>query len=376
MQASASLPLALVVGSLECGGAERALVALAHSLAARGHRVTVITFRSSESDFFTLGSGVERIALGFEPDRGNILCSAAANLRRVVALRRAVREARPVAVVSFLTTANILTLLALYGTGIPAVVTEHHHRSLSELGEVWGALQRITYRRAARVASVSENVNGCYAWLPADRRAVLPNILSEEFGSRGRTPRDGPRRTVIAVGRLIPAKGLDLLLRAFARIAPGFDDWDVVLLGEGPERAALEALTRELGLSDRVRFPGRVVDVESWLSAADIFVSVCRSEGFNCATVEAMAQGLPVLASETPGGTREIVRDGVNGLVVPSENVGRLAEAMSRLMADEALRHRLGACATAVGDHFRPATVVPAWEALFTEVVAPRFHAL
>lgn len=175
---------------------------------------------------------------------------------------------------------------------------------------------------------------------PADPRQAARLRLAYGLGPAS--------RLVLFVGRLVPVKGVDWLVRALAWL--GRRDVTLVALGQGPEHARLEALAARLRVP--ARFPGLVgpVQRDAWLSAADLLampsveLSDGRSDAAPVALLEAMGQGLPVVASRS-GGAAELIRDGDNGLLVPPGEVGPLAAALRRLLDNEALRQRLGQAA-------------------------------
>jgi glycosyltransferase involved in cell wall biosynthesis len=154
----------------------------------------------------------------------------------------------------------------------------------------------------------------------------------------------GPDQPVVVfVGRLIPSKGVDWLLAAWAEVAADHRDARLLLVGDGPERRSLEALTARLGVLGSVRFAGARRDVERVLALADVFVLPSRHEGMSNAVLEAMAAGVPVVvANDARGGNRELVEDGVQGFVVPLEDCGALARAIARLLDEPALARAMG----------------------------------
>ncbi|HOX18366.1 MAG TPA: glycosyltransferase, partial [Spirochaetales bacterium] len=143
------------------------------------------------------------------------------------------------------------------------------------------------------------------------------------------------------------------------------------IAGEGGERPKLEGQIRALGLEGEVELLGRRSDVYSLYEEAAFLVLPSRFEGFGMVLVEAMSFGCPVVAFDCPCGPAEVVRDGVDGLLVPNGDVGALAGAMERMMSDEALRDSLGRAGTDARVRFGIDTVSAMWRAIFNEALAP-----
>jgi len=161
-----------------------------------------------------------------------------------------------------------------------------------------------------------------------------------------RTAGETRRPTLLFVGRLVAYKGVDVLLRAMAGVPAS-----LVLVGDGPLRRPLEALAHELGVEDRVRFAGRVTDVErlQWYGRADAVVlpSVSRQETFGMVQVEAMLSGRPVVSTSLPTGVPWVNRHGETGLVVPPGDVDALRAALVAISSDDEVRRTLGRAARA-----------------------------
>jgi glycogen(starch) synthase len=209
---------------------------------------------------------------------------------------------------------------------------------------VGGAVETIACRRAAAVITLTERlatrVRGCGAPVHVVPSGVRgPAFTAAPTGGAG----------IVFVGRLHAQKGVDTLVRA-AALLPGVP---VTLAGDGPERAAVELLARQLGVTDRVRVTGFRPhrEVPALLAGADVVVLPSRYEELGTALVEAMAAGRPVVASAV-GGIPELVRDGVDGLLVPPGDPAALAGAIEKLLADPDLAATLGASGRArVAEH-------------------------
>ena len=363
--------LTLIISSLSAGGAERVVTLMANYWADKGRSITLLTFDDGTlPPFYALDARVHHRALAIASDSTHTLAALWSNLRRVRRLRSAIRASRPDGVISFLDRVNILTLLATRGLKIPVVVMEQAHPGSYPIGRAWERLRNWTYPRAERVVAVTARALDYFSPRIKARACVIPNPAVSD-GEANEPPSDQflTRPSVIAVGRLIQLKGHDLLLQAFSQLKDRHSTWTLTILGEGPSRAQLESLRHQLGIADRVHLPGSVQSPYSFLRQADLFVMTSRFEGFPLALCEAMACGLAVISTDCPSGPREIIRDGVDGILVPNEDVEALAEAMGRLMSDEEERRRLGLRAREVTERFGLKKVMAMWEELLGQLV-------
>lgn len=356
--------LAFVLAGLGAGGAERVVSLITRDCCERGHDVTLFAFDSpGDPVYHAFDPRVRLVRLALPPARGGLLV-----LRRALALRRALLAARPALVLSFLTKINITTLLATTGTGLPVIVSERNNPLAQQASRYWNRAAALLYPRAAAIVI---QTGASRRALPADVRSraiVIPNPVPPV----ARAPRPITPPVLAAVGRLEHQKGFDLLLRAFAAIAGDCPEWQLVIWGEGPLRAALTAQIHSLGLADRARLAGLSTAPGAWLGAATAFVLSSRYEGFPNALAEAMAAGLPVAAFACDFGPADLIDDGADGLLVAGGDVAALAGAMRRLATDPALRSRLGASAQSSMRRFESDIVLAAWRNLVARSAADR----
>lgn len=358
--------LTLVIASLTRGGAERVMSILAGAWVSQGKEVTLLTFDHGEEPAYPLDPAVKRQSLGLLGYSNNFLQGIWRNFGRVLMLRRAIRASRPDIVLSFLDTTNVLTLLATRGLSVPVIISERTDPALYDIGTIWDLLRQFAYPLADVLVCPTEASLKRFRAIVEVSGFAIPNPVAITPAPRV-APQKEPsaNRVLIAMGRLVPQKGFDLLLDAFAKIAGKHREWTLTILGEGPERHELQAQAESLHLGSRVRFAGAVADPFSRLRAADLFVFSSRFEGFGMALAEAMACGLPVVSFDCPEGPGAIIRAGIDGVLVPPEDVGALANALDRLMGDAEERQRLAARAPEVRERFSVERAVSRWQEVF-----------
>lgn len=386
-----------VAAGLRCGGIERALVSLSGDLLARGHHVTVITYAAAGTDFFALPPNVARISLNIRAGAPTPFLQLLPMTRtRLRALRSAIETSEPDVVISHAPQINVPTLLAMGGSPVPVIVTEHGDVPVRPAAArprlwkkwLWYRMRRHCYPHAFKVVSVSRAIDRSFAWLPAEHREVIHNPvpIAAQLRSQLELPSglDLNRPWIVSIGRLSHAKGHDVLLTAFARIAARFPQWQLVIIGDGELREQLHHLARELMEKQQVIFTGALASPFALLCRAQFFVLASRYEGFPMAVAEALVCGQPVIATDCPsrprkfgeravaGGIRELVRDGVDGLLVPPEDPAALADAMARWMENPHERRRLAQQTASGMTRFSREQVVEAWERLVEQAVAVR----
>jgi len=359
------------IWALRAAGAERVLTILANEWAAKGWEIVIVTMEDPDArPFYPLAEAITLLPLNLMKDSSSILGGLANNLERLRVLRRALAEIRPDVVISFIDNTNVLAVLASRGLAIPIIISERTDPSRRSLGRAWGLLRDLAYPRADVIVFQSQGVRD---WFPPQVRArgvVIPNpVPLPAPGAPEPSRRDSALR-IISLGRLADVKGFDVLVTAFAAIAGQVPDSRLDIYGEGPEREALESLIKALGMGGRITLRGITERPFEALRGADLFVLPSHAEGFPNALVEAMACGLPVISTRFGGAATDIIRDGVDGLLVPPGNPAALGEALVRLLNDPAERARLGGEATGVVERFSMGRVVALWENAIDQAIA------
>lgn len=256
-------------------------------------------------------------------------------------------------------------------SGVRVLVQEH----LSFEGREHGLKQALR--------DVSDEVDALLTLTEEDRRR-WQDFLGDDSATRVRaiantspfavadSPAPLDSRIVVAAGRLVPIKGFDRLIDAFAPLALTHPDWQLHLYGKGRLRAELSAQIERLGLEQQVRLMGFSDQFEARLAEAAVCALSSQYEGLPMVLLEAMSKGVPMVSFDCPEGPRQLIEPGVNGLLVDDGDVDALTAALAQVMDDDALRLRLGAGALASATRYLPDGVCEQWEALFDEIdVAP-----
>ncbi|WBA17148.1 glycosyltransferase family 4 protein [Salinivibrio kushneri] len=356
-----------LVSSMQGGGAERVAALLSNCWAQQGHQVTLMPTFSGRGDcIYPLD---ERVKLDYLADRvSSRRVSLLNKFRRYAALRHAVREIAPDVVVSFLPHVNVAAIFAVSRLDIPVVVSERIYPPAMPVGAVLEWLRKWSYPKADTVVVQTIQAK---RWLmkccPNAHCQVIANpvVFPLPLGQPQRQPDmivRKNRKLILAVGRLHEQKQFDLLMTAFSRLAESYPEWDLVILGEGHERECLEQKREYLGLLDRVYLPGRIGNLADWYDRAELFVMSSRFEGFPNTLLEAMAHGLPVVSFDCDAGPRDIIRQGVDGYLVPVESGnGGLSRVIEKLILDDSRRQKMSEASVAVRERFSMERVATQW---------------
>jgi glycosyltransferase involved in cell wall biosynthesis len=331
--------LAFFLPSLEGGGAQRVMLNLAAGFCDRGFRADLV-LASAEGDYLpSVPSAVRVIDLG-----------AQRVLRSLVPLVRYLRRERPRVLIAGLDHANVVAMVA-------SRIARARNRTVISVHCVFGGTDAWTrrdfrlralpwllgrlHRWADAVVAVSDGVADDLtrtAGVPSKRIRVIlnPVITPTLIASAGDRPahpwfEDTTRPIIISAGRLVPQKNFSLLIESFALVRRRFDV-RLVILGEGPDRAGLEASIRRHGVEDCVALPGFVPNPYACMARASVFVLSSDYEGLPTVLVESLALGTPVIATDCESGPREILRGGALGDLVPVRDVEAMSQAIVRAL--------------------------------------------
>jgi GalNAc-alpha-(1->4)-GalNAc-alpha-(1->3)-diNAcBac-PP-undecaprenol alpha-1,4-N-acetyl-D-galactosaminyltransferase len=367
--------IAFVIPDLGPGGAERVASLLSNDWATRGHVVDLITFEPPETEpFHALDLNVRVHRLQAKGDKPGLLATASVNLTRVSRLRSLLRGLHPDIVVSFMTEANVVALVACTALRLPVIVSERNQPARPQLGWLRRLARRVSYNRAAAIVMQTEELADWARFRFQAPVHVIPNpvVLDKRnlTGGHADTRRDQATFRIVSMGRLTEQKGFDILIESFRRVAAKYPNWKLIIYGDGPRRPALTQLIERGRLGDRVTLHGLTKDVTTALSEATFFVLPSRFEGFPNVLLEALSLGIPAVATDCPGASAEILAHGTYGSLVPSEDIPALTIALETMMTKPELRHAYAARTREAVQRYEASKVSTQWLNLLAPIAA------
>jgi glycosyltransferase involved in cell wall biosynthesis len=250
------------------------------------------------------------------------------------------------------------------------VALVHQEHRVAEVRASSGEPYRLYASRMDAIAVLSERTREWFATRlgeAAPRLPVIPNAI--EGGYRARSSR--LNKTVMMAGRFAGEKQFDHAVSAFAQIVPDYPDWRLRIFGDG-ERRIVQRQINALRMGENVELMGPSFALDQEWSKASIALLTSRVESFGLTLIEAMGAGVPAVAYDCPNGPREVIEDGITGLLVPADNIDELASALRKLIENTELRHEMGERALSAVERYSVDAVMPQWDSLYTDLLAGR----
>ncbi|MCR5450836.1 MAG: glycosyltransferase family 4 protein [Solobacterium sp.] len=357
------MKITMFIGSLYGGGAERVTCSLAGYLAEKGHDVEILTM-SETKDAYDLDERVSVKTLLSLKERRNTVFN---NLIRFPKFWKYLRTAKNDLYIVMLPKTTIMLLMFRWMTKAKVVAAERVDPG-SYTGMKATMLKKLAHRADGFVFQTEDAMKWYGNTVSNLKTTVIPNAVNKEFIRPFYT---GEKRKVIAAaGRLNAQKNFTLLINAFAKIASEVPDYRLVIYGEGEKRIELEALIRSHGLEDRAALPGNIKNIAEEMQQNDMFVLSSDFEGMPNALMEAMALGLACVSTDCPcGGPAYLIRNDINGILVPVNDEGRMAEAMKGLLKDPEKLRSIGRNAYQISSELTPERIYGRWEEFLVDVL-------
>lgn len=368
-----------IAATYNSGGMERVLANKANWLVSNGYEVIIVTTdQRGRAPFFKLDNRIKKYDLGinYEENNGSSLLNKIVHypfkqFRHKHALDKLLKQLNADIVISMF--CNDASILPLVEDGSIKLLEIHFSRfKRLQYGRkgVWRLVDVLRSRNDLRVVSkfdrfivLTEEDKGY--WGNLSNILVIPNARTFVFDQ----PSELTEKTVIAVGRYCYQKALDKLIDAWGIVCREIKDWTLRLVGDGEDREMLEKQIDRLGLTDNVILGKSETDMKSVYVGSSMLVLSSRYEGLPMVLLEAQAAGLPVVSFACKCGPKDVIDDGLDGVLVEDGNIQALAEGILRLIKDPLLRKRMGSAAYQRSDRYSEETIMTKWDHLFKELV-------
>ena len=365
-------PILIICSGLNYpGGIERAIVNTANLLNGKGYSVHLLVLNESGSSFYPVNESViittRSLHFGIT-QQGNFFSRKVALAKHIIALRRVIRAINPSALITTEYVQTIATRLAFIAQPkVPLFSWEHHHYNGLRKNRFWALLQKIVYPSLTAVVCLNGE-EAAYFKKIGCHPVVIPNFIYASQAGHAIIR----NKTVLTIGWLTTAKGADYLPRIAAAVLLKHADWQWEVVGKGSEKEWLLNQVAERGLQGRLIITEpNSSEIDHLYQQARLFVLLSRVECLPMVLLEAMGQGLPVIAFDCPTGPRHIIEDGKNGMLVQNGNEEAMIAAINRCIEDEALRSTLSSTAQKTIARFDPEVIYCLWkQLLFPDVTA------
>ncbi len=358
--------ISFVIGSLSPGGAERVVTTLANELS-QVHTVYIITLIKSVP-YYEINQNVKILHCEevIAPSK-NGLQALKTNFQLYRKISSLVQTEKIDLLIGFITSANILSILAAKKQGIPCIISERIFPSFEYTSKMWKVLRKILYRKSNfLVVQTNEIRNYFKSIMPSAKIIILPNPIASEI-SISRNPMIEKENIILNVGRLTYQKSQDTLIKAFANVDN--NNWKLLIIGEGEKRKYYESIIRKLDLVNKVILIGNTSDMPHYYNKASIFAFTSRFEGFPNALIEAMHFGLPCISTDCPTGPSELIKNGVQGFLIPIGNQKVLENKLIKLMENTDLRKIMGGKAVDRTTKFEIKNVITHWNDIINRLL-------
>ncbi|HBR68347.1 MAG TPA: hypothetical protein DEA55_03120 [Rhodospirillaceae bacterium] len=351
--------IVFVIADMGMGGAQRVVSLLAERLSSLpDYRIGVVIMGEGiHQSFFPLPSSVRITPLNAAQASSGFFAGICANILRIRKLRHALNRLEPDCVVSFQTETNCIALISMMGSGIPVIVSERSDPYLYPNAKIWRLIRRIVYPLASGAVFQTAHAARFFDGLIKDRAVIFNPVNACDAASS--EVQAGPY--ILGVGRLSPEKGFDDLIAAHAIARKAHPELNLVLVGDGPERAALENMALRLGTRESVFFAGARRDLAAYYNPAEVFILPSRYEGLPNALLEAMAQGCAVVSTPMFAAAPEIITHGRDGLIAADGSPEALAREVLKIYENKSLKSELSAQAKISAARFESKKVAGEW---------------
>ena len=315
--------ISFICSNLKSGGTQRVVSIMSSIYANKGYKISIITLDKSNEDFYKINPQIKRLNINQIKDSNNLFIGIFRNFQRILKLRRAIIKSESKTVISFITSTNIITILASFNLKINVVISERNDPYLQKIDIIWRVLRYITYPLANKITANSHKATNFYKNLFTKSNVLyLPNPLPII------NPGTHNENIILSIGKLEMQKGHDILLNAFAeclkkdKIA---SSWKIKIVGSGKELNSLLSLAKKLKISDNLIIKSNI-DLKNEYKKARIFILASRFEGTSNALLEAISSGIPIIVSSNAASSIPFLNNRYNSVIIDNINFKNLSE--------------------------------------------------
>lgn len=345
------MKLFLYTSVLSGGGAERVLCQLANNFLKKKHDVFIIASYPTQNEY-VLDNQIKKIYI----DESN---QNKKSIRQILRLRALVKKEKPDVLISFLPNPNLKMLIATMGLTVKKVISVRNDPNYEYANTIIKILAKVFYLQADGIVFQTKQAQKWFSKKIQKKSVIIMNQVSELFFSTKRVEEN----FFVAVGRLNKQKNYPLMIKAFGLLVKEHPNVRLRIYGDGEEKENINNLIKKYKLENNISLMGKSNHINEVLSHAKAFVLSSTYEGMPNALLEAMAMGLPCIATDCPcGGPEMIIKNGYNGVLVPVDNINSLYEGLKKILENDEFRIKIALNAKESSKNFYPQKIFREWE--------------
>lgn len=354
--------ITIFIGNLYGGGAERVVCNIANFLENKGHIVDLLTMSETEKKY-DINQNVKNTVLLLNSERKNLIYDSLIRWRR---LKSYVLRTEVDCYIVFLPITTILLLLLSKKIKAPIIASERCNPENNNFF-IKTILKLLANRATSLVFQTKEICSWYKKYISKPQMYIVPNAVNEDFLM---PVYEGEReKRIVSVGRLCQQKNYPLLIKAFSYINKTYSGYTLEIYGDGPLKNDLKSIARNYGVENSTIFHGNVTDVAKRIANSKLFVLTSEFEGMPNSLIEAMALGIPCIATDSAGGGVRDIINGENGFIVPCGDVKSLVKAIELIINDDRLSEKISLNALEIREKLSAGNIYPKWEEIIVDSV-------
>ena len=339
-------------GTLAQGGAARVFANLSYPLCDTFDEVILVTW-ADVPQFYEYDHRAKWYCIPKEAGSGS-------NLRRMRWFRKFVKKEKPDLLLSFLEPYNLRVLISTIGLNVKTIVSDRSDpRGLNKYW-IMGEIEKLVYSRAYKIIVQTETIRSFFGRRLMKRTHIIPNPINLPADMVGLALKTPKKKKIVCVGRLMPAKNLDILIKSFAVFYKKHSDYKLTIYGEGPLANNLRLLAESLDVGENVELPGPSKTIHQDILDAEMMCLVSNREGMSNAMIESMTLGLPCICTKVSGAI-DLIHDKQNGFLVDIGDVKGLQEKMEYISEHPEEAYKIGENATKIYEELRKDKIFIEW---------------